>query len=311
MHVEVHDSLEPLLPAWGSLFAADPQASSGGRAASRLLRSFSGTVWNYWDIVASPPVREAVTEAVVGELRGRRGDWDVLAVNGLPPDSPTEAALARAGVRGRSPTPCPSMALPSTFDEYLGSLSRSHRGNLSRHLRRLESGEVELRDVRGREQISAAVDHWHDIRVRWWDDREKEMTALQRTERYREFIRDLVLELEPAGLAVVREMRRSDEVVGISINLRDERCLCWWTSGFDPSIAKLGPGKITIGDCIRTAIADGRDRFDFMVGTEPYKYWFGGTDRLRPRLVYGTSRPRSIAVYAGIAVADRRRGWSD
>jgi len=183
-----------------------------------------------------------VTEAVVGAIAARRGQWDALVVNGLAADSPTAAALAGVGHR-RSPIPCP-------------------------------------------------------------------LIALHGTPRFREFMRDVVLDLLPRGLAVVWELRRSGELEGVVIGLQDERSFYWWTSGFEPGLASAGPGQVTIGNAFRASIEAGRAGFDFMVGDEPYKYWYGASDRQRLRLVYGSRRPRSVAVYSGLLVADRRRGWA-
>jgi len=108
----------------------------------------------------------------------------------------------------------------------------------------------------------------------------------------------------------VWELRRSGELEGVVIGLQDERSFYWWTSGFEPGLASAGPGQVTIGNAFRASIEAGRAGFDFMVGDEPYKYWYGASDRQRLRLVYGSRRPRSVAVYSGLLVADRRRGWA-
>ena len=52
-----------------------------------------------------------------------------------------------AGAHGGGPTPYPGIELPATFDEYLAGLPRKRRKDLRRHMRRLDDGRLELRDV--------------------------------------------------------------------------------------------------------------------------------------------------------------------
>lgn len=96
--------------------------------------------------------------------------------------------------------------------------------------------------------------------MRWWDERDKDMTALHGTPRFREFMRDVVLDLVPRGLAVVWELRRSGELEGVVIGLQDERSFYWWTSGFEPGLASAGrkPASALGRGLLRPAVADRR-----------------------------------------------------
>lgn len=347
MEVEIHEeSLEPVLSEWGTLFAADPLATpfsspswgevwwsywsyaarpwivvvrDGGqlvglaaflirqRGSIRLLRGLGRSPGDYWDIVALPGLREYVAAAVAEVIVERRSQWDVLLLDGLASGALTRA-ISGTGlrVRRRPPLISPEILLPETFEDYLKSLPKSRRSNLRRHLKRLDGGELELRDVEDAE-LSAAIDRWHELRARWWGERGRRLSKLHTTERFREFNRAAVLALRSAGLAAIWEMRHAGKSAGVCVNFADARAFYWNLNAFDPAIEHLGPGKVVIGEAIRTSIAAGRQTFDFMLGDETYKYWYGAMARPRPRQVVSSRRFGSRAAALASVTRDRIR----
>jgi CelD/BcsL family acetyltransferase involved in cellulose biosynthesis len=343
----VHHELGPLLAEWGELFAADPSAApfsspqwaeawwphwagpaepwlvavrDRGRLVglAALLRRRQGPFsvlsgigrgpGDYWDVLAAPGLRDDVAAEIAAEIARRRADWDALILDGLrSPALP--AALAEAGLRiaDRPPLISVDMALPPTFDEYLAGMPGRRRSNLRKHLRRLDEGEFAFSTVEG-PGLAGAVDRWHEMRARWWRERGLELAPMHGTERFRAFTADAVAALVPAGLAEVWELSREGEPVGVCINLIDPRAFYVYLAAFDPGIAKLGPGKIQVGHAIRSSIAAGRTLFDFTIGRDDYKYWFGATDVERPRQAIGSNRLRSRAAGAVGALRERQRG---
>ena len=280
------------------------------RGPFRVLAELGRPPANYWSVLAVPEARAAVGTAVAAELRARAREWHALLLGGLPEGSDFEAALRAAGlrVRARRPTPYPGIVLPDSFDRYLEDLPRKRRKDLRRHLRRLDDGALQLRDVTDPAELRAAIDRWQDIRVRWWQSRNKQMDPEHATTRFRDFVRDMVLELVPQGRAQVWEFRQDGEVVGIEVNLMDATHFYSWMGAYEPDVAHLGLGKVAIGESIRASIAAGRSYYDLMVGDEEYKYWYGATDRHCRWLMVGSGRPGSRAALAAGAAADRVRG---
>ena len=68
-----------------------------------------------------------------------------------------------------------------------------------------------------------------------------------------------------------------------SFDYRDEYLL--YNSGYDPAYSHLSVGFVGKALSIKDAIGRGRKSFDFLRGSERYKYHLGGTDRLIYRLV--------------------------
>jgi CelD/BcsL family acetyltransferase involved in cellulose biosynthesis len=337
MQLTLHDEIEPLLPAWERLFAADPEATpfvSPGwarawwshwaesswrpwiltaqdagevvglaplvlrrRGPLRILRVMGEEPGDYWNVLARPDVRTAVVKGVVGELERRRGQWDALVLKRLPHDSLTESAVARCRLtlRADEPERYPVLELPDSFDGYLATLSKSRRSNLRRHMRRLDEGEVELREVSDPAELPAAIERWRRFRVAQWEAMDKPLDPEHAGDRFRDCTLDVARALVPRGLCRITEFVRESRPVASYVNFTDDRSFYWYLGGFEPSVASLGIGKIAIGEGIRSSIAAGRLRYDFLRGAEEYKYWYGAADRTSPSILLHSRRPRSRA----------------
>jgi CelD/BcsL family acetyltransferase involved in cellulose biosynthesis len=284
------------------------------RGPFRVLTELGKEPGNYWDILAAPEHREAVASAVVAEIDGRSREWDALVLRALPEDSAIERALGDRGLRldRRPPDAYPGIELPSSFDEYLKTLTSKRRKDLRRHLRRLDEGSLSCEEVRDPEELEAAIGRWQELRVRWWGERGRRIDPEHASDRFRAFLVDLVQLLVPEGLAVVWRFRDQDETVGVEISLVDSSTFYAWLDGYDPDAAHLGLGKVAIGEGIRSSIAAGRSYFDFMVGAEGYKYWYGASDRHRRWLMASSGRGRSrLARGAGALAGAVRRTRGD
>ena len=275
----------------------------------RLLSMLGKEPGDYWDVVAAPDERAAVSTAVARELVRRRHEWDAGLLSCLVPGSTTVDALSSAGLRilNRPPVICPAIALPTTWDEYLAALPRGRRGNLRRHLRRLDEGEVQMREIRDSAELPDALARWQDLRESQWDERGRSLNPAHRTDRFREFLLEAVQALVPLRQALVWEFRVEGRTAGMYVNFADARSFYWYLGGFDPAHAALGIGKIAIAAGIRQSIQCGRVRYDFTRGPEAYKYWYGANDRNAGSVVVGSTRARSHVLMVGARAENARR----
>jgi CelD/BcsL family acetyltransferase involved in cellulose biosynthesis len=341
------EPLDPLLAEWGELFEQDLDATpfsspqwaqawwahwagtadpwivtvrDGGKLVglAALLRRRQGPFWvlheigrgpgDYWDILSAPALGDRVAAEIAEEIWRRRPEWDALILDGLH-SGVLSAALSDAGLRvgDRPPLVSVEMPLPATFDDYLETMPSRRRSNLRKHLRRLDEGDFAFSTIEGA-ALAGSVDRWHEMRTRWWEERGLELASMHRTGAFRRFTEDAVASLVPAGLAEVWEMTYQGEPAGVCINLVDSRAFYVYLAAFDPKIAKLGPGKIQIGHAIRSSIAAGRSLFDFTIGKDDYKYWFGASDVMRVRQAFGSGRLVSRAAVLAGGIRERRRG---
>ena len=98
-------------------------------------------VSDYLDLIAVAGREEEIWQALLHHRAGQPGEWDLhgiraasataTVVPALAPGHGLEVAVARQDR-------CPVLALPKTWDEYLGKLSGKDRHELRRKMRRLE-----------------------------------------------------------------------------------------------------------------------------------------------------------------------------
>ncbi len=282
------------------------------RGPLRIMEPLGMEPGDYWDVLCLPGTCDAALAVIAEALRERVRGWDAWILRCPPPGSAVVAALDAAGLRSlaRPPILAPAIELPASFDEYLAGLAGSHRQNLRRHLRRLDSGEVVLREVTDVEELPAVLQRWQSFRRRQWEAAGRAIDPDHLSPRFAGFMLDCLRRLVPSGTGLVWEFARDGTVVGTYVNFADADAFHWYLGGFDPAATSLGLGKIAIGHGIRTSIAAGRRRYDFGRGAEPYKYWYGAIDRpLVVRVVAGPG-PLAPAVLTGARLALRWRSRS-
>jgi CelD/BcsL family acetyltransferase involved in cellulose biosynthesis len=277
------------------------------RRGTRVLRLVGKEPGDYWDVLALPEDRDAVTTAVAAELSRREEQWDVFFLAGQPGQCATAGLSGERSlrVRGREPMPCPRITLFGDFEEYLQRLPGSHRSNVRKHLRRLDAGQVTVRAVTDPSRLEGTIARWHELHLKRWAGLAQPIEPEHLTSRFREFVLDVMYALVPLELATVWEFVVEDEVVGVYLNLIDDESFYWYLGGFDPDRAKLGIGKMSVAHGIRWSIDTGRRYFDFTRGEESFKYYFGATNRHCPSVVVGNERLRSRSAFAASDLRDR------
>ncbi len=270
------------------------------RGVLRLLNGLGVGVGNYWDVIAAPKDREKVVAAVAQDLVKRSSEWDAFFLDKLPEESTTIAAMHKAGLRteGLAQMVSPRIELPETFEDYLMTLSSKRRRDIRRCLDKFDGGELAMRSLSEPAELRAAIERWQALKVEWWERREQPMNPEHASSRFLEFTCDAISAMVPRGLASVWEMSREGEVVAVAIGLVDESSYYGWLFGFDWSLEELRPGHLIIAYGIRWAVEQRLRYYDFMLGSESYKYHYAPRDRAVLMATVGSSRLRSRATLA-------------
>jgi CelD/BcsL family acetyltransferase involved in cellulose biosynthesis len=175
----------------------------------------------------------------------------------------------------------PGLDLPPTWDEYLLGLSRKDRHELRRKFRRLESREDwRWYCIEDEEQISTRLDDFL-VLMRLSDPEKLEYMTTEREEFFRRITR------RTAQLGLVKlffmEMSGSPVAACICFDYGSSRLL--YNSGYNPEYSYYSVGLLLNAICLRDAIDQGKDYFDFLRGAEPYKYHLGGQDHTLYQMV--------------------------
>lgn len=249
------------------------------RRGPDLLLAGDSEICDYMDVIARPGEHEAVLSAALDLLS--ESDWRTLRLWGLREDSPTLAALPTLAQRHNlsleveDEAVCPRVDLPPTWDEYLLTLSKKDRHELRRKIRRMADAGGRFRDYALNEpsEIAAAMPEFLQLHRDSRQDKAEFMTpAMERfflemtaTLAQEDLIRLYFLEIDGRRVASVLAFNSGDE-------------LWLYNSGFDPHYASASVGLVSKALVLQHAIDDGKRCYDFLRGSEPYKYDLGAKD---------------------------------
>ena len=170
---------------------------------------------------------------------------------------------------------CPSIELPSNWDDYLSSLRKKDRHELRRKFRRLENfGSSEIVTLNDHNEISKNIDSFFYLMRESRSDKDMFLTSEREN-----FFRNMAEKLSKEQLISLSLLYVESKIAAATIcfDFKDTRFL--YNSGFDHEYDNLSVGLLLKASCIQNAIETGFKYFDFLRGDEPYKYHLGGIDQ--------------------------------
>jgi CelD/BcsL family acetyltransferase involved in cellulose biosynthesis len=239
-------------------------------------KTFPGTS----DVLAVPDYAEA-GRAGIFEYLAERVTFDVLQLDGLAIDSPSLAHVERCfGDRAtfrHTRTPrfiCPQVELEG---DWASLLKRTRRAdNFKRRLRQLRSQPgFEYRSITL--AASAAFERFLELHEAHWTSRGGSDATGHPA--LLAFHRDVVERLSKAGLARFDELWVDGACRASIYGLDDRYRYCYYNSGYDPAWRDASPGLVLLGLSMEAAMQRGVKRYDFLRGTESYKFDWATTTR--------------------------------
>ncbi|MFC1899266.1 GNAT family N-acetyltransferase [Chloroflexota bacterium] len=162
--------------------------------------------------------------------------------------------------------------LPSTWEEYLGLLTKKQRHEVRRKLRRLaEAGDIKFHFVTKSDTVSALMDTFFNM---FTESRQDKATFLNASRE--SFFRMMTGAMADAGLLKLGVLEMNDRPLAMIICFDYNDCIFLYNSAYEPSYNSLSVGLVSKILCIRESIQLGKKKFDFLNGDEPYKARLGG-----------------------------------
>ena len=239
-------------------------------------------VADYLDFIVAQGREEAVYPALVDYLASPSAPaWDVLDLCNIHQDSPTLKVLpALAEARGWAVATaredvCPIVKLPGTWEEYLEMLEGKQRREIRRKLRRAgDQGALNWTIVGPEHDLESEVEDFLDLMAASTPDKAAFLTPQMRS-----FFRQLARVTYDAGWLQLVFLEIGGRKAAAYFNFVYDNRVLVYNSGLDwQAFPKFGAGIVLTAYCVRHAIERGREVFDFMQGSERYKYQFGGQD---------------------------------
>jgi len=238
----------------------------------------SGDVCDYLDFVVAPGREQDFFGVLLDDLKGK--DINLLDLRPLRPDSTVLTHLVSiAQNRGYEVLCQPEdvsaeLDLPATWEEYLAALTTKQRHEVRRKLRRLsEAGKVDYHFVGDNVAVHDAMDIFLKM---FTESRQDKATFL--TAQMESFLRSLANSMTEARLLRlgILELDMLPTAMIMCFDYND--CLYLYNSGYDPQYNNLSAGLLCKVLCIKESIQEGKKRFDFLKGSETYKYHLGGRE---------------------------------
>jgi CelD/BcsL family acetyltransferase involved in cellulose biosynthesis len=234
---------------------------------------------DHLSLFCRPADRERVAAEVAEALAVQCDDWDRLDLNSV--DADDYATLALAGhledreclVSRQAAESCWVIDLPASWDQYLAGLSKSHRKQLRQAERRvLESGRVEWHPVTTTAEFGAA---W-PVLVALHQRRRQSLgeRGCFASRAFRNFHYEVARRMLERGQLRLSWLVLDGTPAAAEYHFADARTTYAYQGGVDPDRLAEEPGRLSNILCLRRAIEEGHNQFDFLRGDEPYKaHW--------------------------------------
>ncbi len=250
---------------------------------------------DYATVLAAPEDLPGVCEAAVEYLaKADPSHWDVVDLRRLRAGDPAADALCDAFDRladeagwcliREQEDVCPVLTVPPglDFEGYLGTLDKKERHEIRRKVRRAEAaGKVELVTSAN---PPADLEAFIDLHQKRWGD-DGLFPPTEGGAASRRFFAGLFDNCAREGIVELYFLTVSGRRIAAGVILDDGRTVYYYNAGVEPDARELSPGVVMVASQIERAIEQGRTRFDFMRGNEPYKYAWGAVDEPIERLL--------------------------
>ena len=247
--------------------------------ADGVLDLLGGTdLFDYRDFIVEQGREEGFCAALLAHLSRR--EWHTLRLESVRESSPTLRALSSAAesvgmsVEIEPEDVAPVAVLPPTWDEYVSGLSKKDRHELRRKIRRLDgAGEVTRSVCASPEQAPSMMADFLRLHRASSPDKAEFMTAEREA-----FFMDAAGEAARRGRLRLETVALDGRPVASCLGFDYAGVFLLYNSGYAPEHSRLSVGIVSKALAIRGAIESGDRVFDFLRGSEDYKYRLGGQD---------------------------------
>jgi CelD/BcsL family acetyltransferase involved in cellulose biosynthesis len=232
----------------------------------RTLAFCGGGVSDYCDVVTDPDGEEEAVAALLAHLAERRDRWDMADFEPLPGHSPL-LKIPHGQIETRDV--CPGLDLPERVEDLHEVVPTRQLANLRKYRRKAEKlGELRLHD-------DGSWEERLEILLDFYLARRGETNG----DTLRAFHREVAAGFHARGALGLHLLCLNGDPLAGLYGLRERDTFYCYMQGFDEQWARLSPGAMVVGAVLEESIRQGARRIDFLRGREPYKYWWGGTDR--------------------------------
>ena len=258
----------------GNLLGIAPMSVVGG-----TVRFLGGEdLFDYHDFLVMKGAEDAFYPAVFDEIAA--WEWEAINLTSLPEASPTirRAADVAHGKGWRvevvEEDKTPFKALPPTWDEFVMGLRKKQRHELRRKTRKISSAGSVVQYRCPPETLRECLSDFFRLHRASRSDKAEFMTKPRER-----FFSEVAEAASMRGRLILSMLEFEGVRVAASIGFDHRDSYLLYNSGYDPEYSHLSAGFVNKAWAIKDAIESGKRTFDFLRGSERYKYDLGAQDR--------------------------------
>ncbi|MFP4163294.1 MAG: GNAT family N-acetyltransferase [Chitinispirillaceae bacterium] len=178
---------------------------------------------------------------------------------------------------------CPCVVLPRNPNALLKSVPKNMEKNIRRSLNRagkMGGDRFEKADMNTYEEFMNDLIRLHG--ERWKSRSEKGVLS---GESLRKFYMSAGICFLKRGILDLYRLRIADKTSAVCFFFTYKRRTYAYLGGFDPEMEYCSPGTLALYFSMRDAVQRGSEVFDFLRGSESYKYFWGAKDRNNYRML--------------------------
>ncbi len=283
------------------------------RIGTRLRWIGSGTVCSdYLTAVVSADRAAEVYAAMLAHIR-ETGIWnevEAVQFEGIASDDPWVAHLASYAeaedysFRVQPMVNAWRLSLSNSWEELRNSQrGRNIHKKSKKCKRRIDSGEVAIRELNTPEGLSEGMEHLirlHQARRLSIGD-----AGCFADPTFERFLRQAIGDMLARRTACFTVCETAGAVIGIHLLMLGDDTVYMYQSGIDPVYIDLEPGHTTLAGSLTNAISKGYKWFDFLRGDETYKALWGAQAQPLCRVILA---PPTLKAQA-MEVVHRNLSW--
>lgn len=274
---------------------------------------------DYLDVLARPGREGQVAGEIAEYLAGMTPTVDVIQLEDMPDSSSVRSPLDRAieGLMrdGRMfvNEQCPRTFLRGTWEETLAGFAINHRREINRRRRNMsKSYAVEFEMTADAAAVRHDMEEFIAMHQRRWNV--SGHLGVFADEQSAEFHKDIACQFFQKGWLALSFLRLNGARVAANYGFRYGDAIAIYLTGVGEAgdAWKLSPGRVLMGYCMEEAIRSGAAVFDFMRGTEQYKYEFDAKDVPNWTILRFRSRNAALRFKAhALALSFQRRSRAE
>jgi CelD/BcsL family acetyltransferase involved in cellulose biosynthesis len=241
----------------------------------------TGVITEYQDFIIEPGRERELISMFIEFLFTDSMQWDAFNLVSLKQDSVTiqviseyckDKSLQSWDYASRI---SPYIGLPGSIDEYMKSLSNKSRWKFRDYRKKLENGRVvELYETKEKSLVAEDFETIMSLHQKRWENKGGPGSFAQARDSFIRFHSTIVQRFFDNGWLYLLMLIVDDRPVAGHYSFFYHDIVYCHTVGFDPEWTQSNVGSVLQLLAIEDSIIKGAKVFDFLCGTEQYKYYW-------------------------------------